>query len=934
MINLSLSLLKHSDIREEIKKYLEEKYNITYSKGSNFNYIVEFLSILNTMMSYQLTNVAKNLTLSAVDDRDIGVDLAQKLGYSPKLKIPSAMTGNLKVTASSALSSLNLTNITFTGNDKGYVYITDDISITDPTEYLTGLNTYEIPFTAYQMEARKITTKISESEPYVYIDSEKIAEKEIVVSVNGLTWTSFDSFDNVPDSDDTIFFKNQDTEKGGRLYIRFGNGLIGLEPGTSDDIEVTYYITEGADGNGETELTITNIDVSSTPGGLTKDDFNITDISFSFGGKDYESLEDIKINAPRHYNTKNRLVSRTDYESMLNKLTDNDIKYFSIIDMYDRENLEYFYKLGNIYLSMVPSSIYSEELTTNNMYTKNQTLALEDIYNLNMPSGNGISNGLSDYENNFIISTNRVLVSPSYLYADIQPRLELFNKSYSIGVVGNDLFPILKDYSITNEGLSKYFRSDDVISLIMEDDRIKSVDLSINYSLLTNKTNIIGTKKLSVPSNIVTTNKNASVVDNLYLNYKYDYAKMPDNRKALYGILKSSITDGFGRYIITDNMYNSSNTSLATNLYINPIIVDETETTAEYIDYSDYSFDAQEISLGDGSIAELVIKTLTDLTDYVNNGNVPMYYVEGNDPYNLSYYDTLDDDVYFVYFKRGVEYYLLGVVNIETTDNNNDYICSINYAFGNSGPTSEIKKMFDNYSLVMVKNKPFLSIIDSTYNISSDTSLYNGTKISFYIINNSNVETSTEYIKLKSYKPIGTLAVDTNNHIKLLSPESGFSATRASHPTDVTKEILKIYIDDNLILDLERTLASGYIDLVNSIKYDYPSEDELYVKYKNQKFDIINNVLYCYEIIDDSVLGFFDRPNNKLVFNEFVYYNNTTNKLETFLTEHSIIDDTSIYQINLRSNFEITENKVNYIQDFDDVGGVCCLYNFRRSVKL
>ncbi len=935
MIDLSLSLLKHSDIREEIKKYLKDKYEITYTDGSNFNYIVEFLSILNMMMSYQLTNVAKNLTLSAVNDRNIAVDLAQKLGYNPKLKIPSKMTGIFKITTTENITDLEITNIELVGQDLGYKYIVDDFTIDidngeSITDYSVGTNTYELPFIAQQIEPRTITTKITETEPYIYIDSDKISEHTIAVNIDGTDWTNFSNFDNVPSSSDTVFFVSEDVENKGRLYIRFGNGIIGAEPSTEDVIIVTYYITEGSNGNGETELAITNMSIQAT-GTVTQDDFGITDISFSYGGKDNETIDEIKINAPRFFNTKNRLVSKTDYESMLSKLEESDVKYFSIIDMYSKDNLEYFYKLGNIYLSMVPSSIYSTEYTTNSMYTKNQTLAVEDIDTLNIDS-ESISNSIDLFSDNFIISTNRVYVSPSYLYVDILPRIEMVNKNYSIGLIGNDLFPAFKTYSETIEGLEHDFRSDEIIDMIMDDDRVKSTDLEINYSLLTNKTNILGNengdnKVLKIPSNIVTTNKKARNIDNTYLGYSYDYANMPDNRKAIYGVLKQAETTLFDRYLTMDTFYNTNTITKATTFYVNPVLNDE----GTDIDFDDYQFDALDINLNDGSIGQIVIKTLSTLGDYVNTTgeNPPLFYTDGTEPYNLSYYTATDGDEYFIYFKKGLSYYFLGAINLLPTNNNADYDITINYNFSQTGNGGTIRNLYNTYDIAMVKNKPFISIIDNTYNLPYDTNSYNNAKIELYILNNANTETSTEYIKLRSYKPIGTLTIDNNNRTKLINVQSPFSAS--SGTLTASYEILNINVDTTTVLELKRDLTTNNFLLDESTKADYPID---YDTYKNQEFAIFDNVLYCYEIIDNVIVGYFDRQNNKIVFNDYISLNDEMIKLKTFITTYSIIDDVDVYQINLRKDFTITNNTITYIQDFDAVGGVCCLYNFKRPTTL
>ena len=349
-MDLNLSLLKHSDIREEIKNYLKNKYNITYTDGSNFNYIVDTLSILNMYTAYQLSTVAKNITLSAVTDRTNAVSRAQLLGYSPKKKIPSYINGNLKINRDLSSSGLQVTNIVFTGTDTGLSFITDDINIPhgdpdDPDDienYKINPGVYVIPFLAKQLEQRTITTKL-DSTLKLYIDSDMIAEEDISVTVEGTSYTAFNNFDGIPTSTDKIFFVTEDVTKEGRLIIEFGNGIIGQSVSTDDDVEIVYYITNGTEGNAETDLTIDSFTPTS-PGDLTESEMTVTDITFSYGGRDRETLDEIKVNAPRYFCTKNRLITAKDYEALLKKIIDTDIRYFSIIDMYSSDNLENFYK--------------------------------------------------------------------------------------------------------------------------------------------------------------------------------------------------------------------------------------------------------------------------------------------------------------------------------------------------------------------------------------------------------------------------------------------------------------------------------------------------------------------------------------------------------------------------------------------------------------
>lgn len=902
-INLNLSLLKHSDIREEIKKYLKDKYDITYNNGSNFNYIVDFLSILNMYSSYQLTNVAKNLTLASVADRKVAVALSQRLGYSPKKRIPASISGTLRINKSGLSGGVNFTNVYLTGNDTGLPFKIDDFSVDEILDYEVNTNVYEVPFIAKQIEERKITTAYA-GVP-IYIDSDKIAEETITVTIDPDDYINFENFDTIPSDVEKIFFIEEDTENDGRLFVSFGNGIIGASVASDTTVEIIYYITDGADGNGETSLTLETLNNTAS---ITIDETTITNLNYSYGGRDRETLEEIKANAPRFYVTKNRLVTRKDYEALLKKLEDTDIKFYSVIDMYSQDNLENFYKLGNIYLSFVPSAIYDEETTENTTLTKGETLAFDDISSTLTIDKDSV---LSAYEDNFIISTNQVSVSPTYLYIDVFPKIETKNKNYSITNINNDLLPILKDYSYLIEGLGKNFREYQVQDIIMEDSRVNSVDLDIDFSIITNLSNILGTKILNIPNYIVSTNSKSRDIDNLYLGYSYNLEDQPDNRKILYGELKASSEGEFSRYLVLDNYTNNNNTTLSLDLFI-----DNNNDT--------FNYQSTNLVLNDGGLAEVVIKTRTTDGDFNYTTSVPTSYVEGG--LVDSEIAVTTEDKYFIYFRKNYSYYLLGIVNEDSELNYK--ISALNIS---ESSYYETYKMLSSHGFFVKNGKAILGNIDYTYNLSNVATENNNCQISVYLLNNTTSEQVDEYLKIKSYKAIGTLGVNSNKKFSITGVEENFKAVY-SEDDDYEYISISVTTPETMVLKLQKNKITNLIELEDSVMADYPTG--YYENYKNQSFSILNNVLYCHEMVNDVIIGYFDRPNNKIRINDFVYHNDTYNKVETFIDTYGIIDDNSNYRIYLRNNFEITDESIKYIHDFDDVGGICTLVNFHSAIKI
>jgi uncharacterized phage protein gp47/JayE len=96
-------------------------------------------------------------------------------------------------------------------------------------------------------------------------------------------------------------------------YVRFGDNIDGAIPAIGANIRVTYRIGGGAFGNLNAKQITTIVD--SIDGiGISQDATNTPISSAMTGGADAESLDQIRVNAPRSFRTQNRLVTIQDFK--------------------------------------------------------------------------------------------------------------------------------------------------------------------------------------------------------------------------------------------------------------------------------------------------------------------------------------------------------------------------------------------------------------------------------------------------------------------------------------------------------------------------------------------------------------------------------------------------------------------------------------------
>jgi hypothetical protein len=111
------------------------------------------------------------------------------------------------------------------------------------------------------------------------------------------------------DENSRIYFLNEAID--GRYQIHFGDGVLGRAVKHGKIIRVVYLVTNGIDGNGTKNIVLGNSDLFSDY------DVEININAPAAGGAERESVESIKFNAPKHFVTRDRAVSRSDWENII-----------------------------------------------------------------------------------------------------------------------------------------------------------------------------------------------------------------------------------------------------------------------------------------------------------------------------------------------------------------------------------------------------------------------------------------------------------------------------------------------------------------------------------------------------------------------------------------------------------------------------------------
>ncbi len=319
---LQVAELDFDTIKTNLKTYLKQQTEFQdYDfEGSGLNVLINLLAYNTHYNAYYLNMVANESFLDTALLRDSVVSHAKTLSYVPHSKTASTAVIDLTV-------ETNSTTIDTATIPKGFVFLSSPIDnqsynfavMNDTTAtksgtkyFFEGLEIKEGEFTSYSF-----TQNDGENPKAIFeIPDSNIDTNTIFVSVRPSSSNSQISiFNRVTDVLDVtgsseVYFIQE--SKGGKYKIYFGDDVIGKKINDGAIINLTYLSTNAA---------IANKSSSFTAGGTISgySDITVTTVSAAAGGKNRETINEIKYNAVTQFATQNRLVTFKDYESYIIK---------------------------------------------------------------------------------------------------------------------------------------------------------------------------------------------------------------------------------------------------------------------------------------------------------------------------------------------------------------------------------------------------------------------------------------------------------------------------------------------------------------------------------------------------------------------------------------------------------------------------------------
>jgi hypothetical protein len=322
---LPITELDFFQVKNQLKEFLRNdtsgRFRDVDFEGSNISVLLDVLAY-NTYQNNFYTNMAiSEMFLDSAQLENSIISHAKELNYLPNSAVSARAIVNVNISDPQNLDSTIVipenTRFTTAQNGDRYNFYTKDryvarrvgnTYVAENVELFEG----EIVDEAFFLgETRQTIRLINQN---VDLSSVKVFEN-FDQPIDRIEYVFRNDIFGVL-STDPVFYVQPAFD--GTYEIGFGNNRFGRVPELNSQIRVFYRVTNGAEANGACRFT-----TSFVPNAT------VTTIANASGGAPKETLEDIKVFAPKSIQVQERAVTERDYEVLL-KQRFNEIKDVSV----------------------------------------------------------------------------------------------------------------------------------------------------------------------------------------------------------------------------------------------------------------------------------------------------------------------------------------------------------------------------------------------------------------------------------------------------------------------------------------------------------------------------------------------------------------------------------------------------------------------------
>lgn len=354
---LGLTSLDFNTIKNSFKTFLksQEKYKDYDYESSNFNVLLDVLSYNTYLNSFYLNMVNSEMFLDSAQLRNSVISHAKELNYLPRSRRSAKATLNLEV-VTTGIDTFTIPKGTKFNAASGYdsfVFTTEEaVTYRSSNNYfiINNLDVYEgnysDPADTFIIDYRKENQTLTLTNVGIDINSINV----LVSEDSGLNYAEYSYAPNLFDltsSSNSYFIQATDDNK---YEVFFGDGIFGNKPADGSVVAVTYRISSGEVPTGNYTFTLDDDLATFNEGNYGEGGVTVTTVNNPSGGSVEESIESIRFNAPRHFQTQERAITNDDYRILIL----NNFPEVKAVNVYGGENINETVEFGKVFV--IPST--------------------------------------------------------------------------------------------------------------------------------------------------------------------------------------------------------------------------------------------------------------------------------------------------------------------------------------------------------------------------------------------------------------------------------------------------------------------------------------------------------------------------------------------------------------------------------------------------
>ena len=314
---LNIAELDFDSIKNNLKDYFgsQSEFSDHDFGGSAISVMLDILAYNTYYNAYYVNMLASESFLDSAQLRDSVVSKASMLGYTPQSSTGAKANVQISVTPDDSPATITIdkfTQFTSTVNGTSYVFCTSGSStvVANAGAYVaSGVElTQGIPLTfRYTANTANTDQKFLLPNANTDTDTLTVTIQESVSDTNASAYSQATDITTI-NSTSNIYLLSESTD--GQFRVEFGDGVLGRKPVTGNIVLLEALISEGNEVNGANTFS-----ASGTVGGYST--VSVTTSNASSGGSNKETIESIKFNAPKTYETQNRAVTTDDYKKIV-----------------------------------------------------------------------------------------------------------------------------------------------------------------------------------------------------------------------------------------------------------------------------------------------------------------------------------------------------------------------------------------------------------------------------------------------------------------------------------------------------------------------------------------------------------------------------------------------------------------------------------------